>query len=115
MQRAIAASHRARSSDEGYSVGSRFVGDKGTHSEELIAAAQAACFSMASSLLLSKTGMNPESIETNATITLDKMGEGFEITASHLDVRARAFRVRIRRSFWKWRSRPSKVALCQRC
>ncbi|MER3546898.1 MAG: OsmC family peroxiredoxin [Rhodanobacteraceae bacterium] len=75
--------------DEGYSVGSRFEGDKGTNPEELIAAAHAACFSMALSLLLGKAGMNPESIETNVTITLDKVGEGFEISASHLDVRAR--------------------------
>ena len=49
--------------DEGYSVGSRFEGDKGTNPEELIAAAHAACFSMALSLLLGKAGMNPESIE----------------------------------------------------
>ncbi|HJU07303.1 MAG TPA: OsmC family protein [Rhodanobacteraceae bacterium] len=75
--------------DEGYSVGSRFEGDKGTNPEELIAAAHAACFSMALSLLLGKTGMDPQSIETSATVTLDKAGDGFEITSSHLDVIAR--------------------------
>ncbi len=75
--------------DEGYSVGSRFEGDKGTNPEELIAAAHAACFSMALSLLLGKADMNPESIETVATVTLDKAGDGFEITSSHLDVTAR--------------------------
>ncbi len=73
----------------GYSVGSRFEGDKGTNPEELIAAAHAACFSMALALLLGKAGMHPESIETGATVTLDKVGDGFEITASHLDVTAR--------------------------
>ena len=75
--------------DEGYSVASRFEGDKGTNPEELIAAAHAACFSMALSLLLSKAGLDPETIETAATVTLDKVGDGFEITASHLDVGAR--------------------------
>ena len=75
--------------DEGYSVGSRFEGDKGTNPEELIAAAHAACFSMALSLLLGNAGMNPQSIETRATVTLDKVGDGFEITAAHLDVGAR--------------------------
>jgi osmotically inducible protein OsmC len=75
--------------DESYSVGSRFEGEKGTNPEELIAAAHAACFSMALSLLLGKAGMSPESIETSATVTLDKAGDGFEITSSHLDVSAR--------------------------
>ncbi|HJU26821.1 MAG TPA: OsmC family protein [Rhodanobacteraceae bacterium] len=75
--------------DEGYSVASRFEGDKGTNPEELIAAAHAACFSMALSLLLGKAGLDPETIETGATVTLDKVGDGFEITSSHLDVRAR--------------------------
>ncbi|MBS0431637.1 MAG: OsmC family protein [Proteobacteria bacterium] len=75
--------------DEGYSVGSRFEGDKGTNPEELIAAAHAACFSMALSLLLGKAGLQPESIETTATVSLDKAGDGFEISASHLDVSAR--------------------------
>ena len=75
--------------DEGYSVASRFEGDKGSNPEELIAAAHAACFSMALSLLLGKAGLDPETIETGATVTLDKVGDGFEITSSHLDVRAR--------------------------
>lgn len=76
-------------SDEGYSVGSRFEGDTGTSPEELIAAAHAACFSMALSLLLGKSGLQPESIRTTATISLDKAGDGFEISTSHLDVVAK--------------------------
>ncbi|MEO6969014.1 MAG: OsmC family protein [Rhodanobacteraceae bacterium] len=75
--------------DVGYSVGSRFEGDKGTNPEELIAAAHAACFSMALSLMLEKAGMKPESIQTRATVTLNKAGDGFEIAASHLDVTAK--------------------------
>ena len=72
-----------------YSVGSRFEGGAGTNPEELIAAAHAACFSMALSLLLGNAGLKPESIETSATVSLDKAGEGFEISASHLQVVAR--------------------------
>jgi osmotically inducible protein OsmC len=75
--------------DAAYSVGSRFEGDRGTSPEELIAAAHAACFSMALSLLLGNAGLKPESIETSATVSLDKAGEGFEISASHLQVVAR--------------------------
>ncbi|MGN6312954.1 MAG: OsmC family protein [Rhodanobacteraceae bacterium] len=75
--------------DAGYSVGSRFEGDSGTNPEELIAAAHAACFSMALSLLLGTEGLKPESIETSATVSLDKVGEGFEISSSHLQVVAR--------------------------
>ena len=75
--------------DAGYSVGSRFEGGSGTNPEELIAAAHAACFSMALSLLLGNEGLKPESIETRATVSLDKAGEGFEISSSHLQVVAR--------------------------
>jgi lipoyl-dependent peroxiredoxin len=73
----------------GYSVGSRFEGGTGTSPEELIAAAHAACFSMALSLLLGNAGITPESIETTATVSLDKSGDGFEISSSRLDVVAR--------------------------
>lgn len=75
--------------DAGYSVGSRFEGGSGTNPEELIAAAHAACFSMALSLLLGNEGLKPESIETTSTVSLDKAGEGFEISSSHLQVVAR--------------------------
>src|SRR5690348_14751781 len=75
--------------DAGYSVGSRFEGGSGTNPEELIAAAHAACFSMALSLLLGNEGLTPESIETTSTVSLDKAGEGFEISSSHLQVVAR--------------------------
>ena len=76
-------------SDEGYSVGSRFEGDKGTSPEELIAAAHAACFVMALSLGLEQAGLAAESIRAEATVSLDKAGDGFEITSSQLDVVAR--------------------------
>lgn len=72
-----------------YGFKSRFEGGKGTNPEELIGAAHAGCFSMALSLMLGEAGLTPERIETHAEVTLEKVGEGFEITASHLRVTAK--------------------------
>lgn len=72
-----------------YGFKARFEGGPGTNPEELIGAAHAGCFSMAFSLMLTEAGMKPEKIETHATITLEKVGDGFEITSSHLDVVAK--------------------------
>jgi osmotically inducible protein OsmC len=55
----------------------------------LIAAAHAGCFSMAFSMILGLSGLTAESIATTATVSLEKVGDGFSITASHLDVTAR--------------------------
>lgn len=63
-----------------YSFGTRFEQGKGTNPEELIAAAEAGCFSMALSAGLGKAGFTPESIQTTAKVSLDKQGEGFAIT-----------------------------------
>lgn len=75
--------------DAQYSFGSRFETGRGTNPEELIGAAHAGCFSMALSGELGKAGMNPESIRTTATVSLEKVGDGFTITAVHLDVTAK--------------------------
>ena len=75
--------------DAPYGFKSRFENGKGTNPEELIGAAHAGCFSMALSLMLGNEGLTAEKIETHAEVTLDKVGEGFEITASHLNVVAR--------------------------
>ena len=72
-----------------YSFATRFESGKGANPEELIGAAHAGCFSMALSLMLGNEGLTPEKIETHAEVTLDKVGEGFEITASHLNVVAK--------------------------
>ena len=64
-------------------------GGKGTNPEELIGAAHAGCFSMALSLMLGEAGLTAETIETHAAVTLEKVGGGFEITSSHLDVIAK--------------------------
>jgi osmotically inducible protein OsmC len=67
-----------------YNFSKRFENERGTNPEELIAAAHAACFSMALSLFLGEAGMTAESIETTATVTLDQVGGGFAVTSSHL-------------------------------
>ena len=72
-----------------YGFKSRFENGKGTNPEELIGAAHAGCFSMAFSLMLGEAGLKPERIETLADVTLEKVGAGFEITASHLTVKAK--------------------------
>ncbi len=76
-------------SSAGYSVGSRFEGDSGTNPEELIAAAHAACFSMALSAQLGGASLTPDTIRTAATVTLEKSDDGYTITAVHLDVNAK--------------------------
>jgi osmotically inducible protein OsmC len=72
-----------------YGFKARFEDGSGTNPEELIAAAHAGCFSMALSLMLGEAGLTPESIETGAAVTLEKVGDGFAITESHLTVVAR--------------------------
>ncbi len=72
-----------------YSFGMRFGDDPGTNPEELIAAALASCFSMALSGQLGERGMTAESIDTTATVTLEKTDAGFTVTKSHLDVAVR--------------------------
>ena len=72
-----------------YSFSTRFENGTGTNPEELLAAAHAGCFSMALSAQLGQANLTPESIETTCTITLEKQGEGFAITESHLELKAR--------------------------
>ncbi len=72
-----------------YSFTTRFENTPGTNPEELIAAAHAACFSMALSAQLGGANLTPESISTTATLTMEKLESGWTITAVHLDVVAR--------------------------
>jgi len=69
-----------------YSFSTRFENTPGTNPEELIAAAHAACFSMALSAQLGTANLTPSSIETSATLTMEKLEPGWTITAIHLDV-----------------------------
>ena len=59
-----------------YSAQSRFEEGEGTNPEELIGAAHAGCFSMALALILGDAGHEPESIETEAEVSIVKAGDG---------------------------------------
>lgn len=71
-----------------YTFGSRFESAGGTNPEELLAAAQAACYSMALSGALEKNGTPPTRVDTSAACTIEKVGDGFRITVMKLVVRA---------------------------
>ncbi len=72
-----------------YSFPTRFEGAKGTNPEELLAAAHAACLSMALAAGLEKGGTPPHSITTTASCTMEMVGGGFKITTMKLMVRGR--------------------------
>ncbi len=72
-----------------YSFSTRFEDGVGTNPEELIAAAHAGCFSMALSGQLGQAGLTADSINTTASVQLEKTDSGFAITKVHLEVRAR--------------------------
>jgi lipoyl-dependent peroxiredoxin len=71
-----------------YSFGSRFENATGSNPEELLAAAEAACFSMALSAGLERAGTPPTSVDTTAHCTIEKVGDGFKVTKMRLEVRA---------------------------
>ncbi len=73
-------------SDTQYSFATRFENGTGTNPEELLAAAHAGCFSMALSGQLQGVGLTAERITTTASVTIEKDGAGFTITAVHLNV-----------------------------
>ena len=72
-----------------YGFASRFEGKPGTNPEELIGAAHAGCFTMALSLILGEAQLKAEHMETKAEVTLDKVADGFAITAVHLTLTAK--------------------------
>lgn len=76
-------------SDTPYSFTARFGDGKGTNPEELIAAAHAGCFSMATAFQLSGAGHPPESLHTEATLTIEQEATGWRIAAVHLVLRAK--------------------------
>jgi osmotically inducible protein OsmC len=82
-------------SNTAYSFGTRFENAIGTNPEELVAAAHAACFSMALSAELEKQGIPPTSVTTHSTATLEKLSDGWRVTEMqyiiippHLDERS---------------------------
>jgi lipoyl-dependent peroxiredoxin len=68
-----------------YSFKSRFEDGPGTNPEELIAAAHAACFSMALSAALAGAGHKPTRIHTNATVNFGPVPGGFAISKIELE------------------------------
>jgi len=69
-----------------YSFSTRFESGIGTNPEELLAAAHAGCFTMALSAQLGNAGMTAQRLETTATVSLERVADGFSITKSHLDL-----------------------------
>ena len=80
------ASHTLNSTP--YSFHSRFEDGQGTNPEELLAAAHAGCFTMALSAQLMQAGLTATSLETECSISLEKVEGGFGITESHLELKA---------------------------
>jgi len=71
-----------------FSFGTRFENAPGTNPEELLAAAEASCFSMALGLGLEQNGTPAQRIDTKAACTIDRTSDGFRITSMKLTVRA---------------------------
>ena len=72
-----------------YGFAARFEGQRGPNPEELLGAAHAGCFTMALSLILGEAGFTAEQMDTTAEVTLEKMGDGFAITAVLLTLKAK--------------------------
>ncbi len=72
-----------------YGFGSRFEQAPGSNPEELLAAAHAACLSMALSIGLERAGKAPTRVTTEAACTVEKMDAGFKITRMKLVVRGK--------------------------
>ncbi len=98
-----------------YGFKSQFENGKGTNPEELLGAAHAGCFSMALSLILGEAGMTAEKIETQAAVTLEKVGDGFSITSSHLDIDGQDPQRRSRRNSRPLPRRPRRTARSRKC
>lgn len=73
-----------------YNFRHRFENEKGTNPEELVAAAHAACFSMALSLFMANEGLTPESVDTTATATFENVEGAWTVTSSHLETRVKS-------------------------
>jgi osmotically inducible protein OsmC len=73
-----------------YTFSSRFENGPGSNPEELLAAAEAACFSMALSFALEKEGYEPTSVDTTAECSVEKQGAGWKVTRILLRTRVAA-------------------------
>lgn len=75
--------------DYPYGFASRFEGQRGSNPEELIAAAHAACFTMALSLILGEAKLTAERMDTAAKVALEQVEGGYAITSVHLTLKAK--------------------------
>jgi lipoyl-dependent peroxiredoxin len=66
----------------------RFGDDKGTNPEELIAAAHAGCFTMAVAFALQSAGYTPQTLSTDAALTIEAESGGYRISKSALTLHA---------------------------
>ncbi|CAN5914518.1 OsmC family protein [soil metagenome] len=76
--------------DAPYGVNARFVsedGKAGTNPEELIAAAHASCFTMATAFQFTGAGKTPTELSTTATVSMEKQEAGWTITGIHLELK----------------------------
>lgn len=80
----------AHATEAPFGLGSRFEGAPGLNPEELIGAALSGCFSMALTVALEKAGTKPQAVKTDATVHLDKDGEGWAIKTIELSTVATA-------------------------
>jgi osmotically inducible protein OsmC len=71
-----------------YVYASRFTANPGTSPEELLAAAHAACFTLTLCTALTRAGLAPERIATQALVSFSEVDGNWSIIASHLEVRA---------------------------
>jgi osmotically inducible protein OsmC len=75
-------------SEHRYGFGTRFEDGPGTNPEELVAAAHASCFTMALAFALAKEGLSGGTLETTASVKLEKDGDGFRVSRSDLVLNA---------------------------
>jgi osmotically inducible protein OsmC len=73
-----------------YNFSKRFESEKGTNPEELVAAAHAACFSMALSLFMANENLKPESIDTTADVTFENVNGAWTVIESHLTTKVKS-------------------------
>ncbi|QQN73446.1 OsmC family protein [Croceicoccus sp. YJ47] len=80
---------KSGSVDAPYGFNTRFEDKPGTNPEEMIAAAHASCFTMATSFALAKAGYEDGQLDTECTVTLEKDGDGFKVSKSALSLTAK--------------------------
>lgn len=67
-----------------YGFNTRFEGKKGSNPEELVGAAHASCFAMATALMLEQAGVEGVEVEAKSAVTIEAADGGFAITRAAL-------------------------------